>query len=369
MALKVIIKKKLGDFTLDINFEHKHGVLGLLGASGCGKSITLRCIAGLITPDSGYIELDGRVLFDSAKKINLPPDQRRVGYLFQDYVLFNNLTVREQVELVLRAQGVPKDKRKEQCFQLLAQFYLTELSERYPHTLSGGQKQRVALVRMLASNPQIILLDEPFSALDSYMKVQVEPTMDQLFATYTGSTIYVTHDRDEVNRYCEQVCVLERGELLEKHSRQELFARPRYLATAKLSGCKNFSRISWLDENTIKALDWQCELKLKEHDLDTDKDCDWVGMRVHHLKLTNQPGINRFPFVMEKVIRQLFEYIVIGKLKSANNEGTHGEQEALNQNLRVAVNFADFAKLQTQNTYIEFDADALILLRAEDQNR
>ena len=171
MRLSVDIHKDFGPFRLDAAFTTDSGaVTGLLGASGCGKSVTLRCIAGIETPDEGHIELDGEVLFDSAAHINLSPQRRRVGYLFQNYALFPNMTVEQNI-----AAGV-RDKagRKETAERLIHAFYLEGNEHKYPRQLSGGQQQRVALARILANEPRALLLDEPFSALDSYLKWQVE---------------------------------------------------------------------------------------------------------------------------------------------------------------------------------------------------
>jgi len=165
MSLKVNIKKRLGNFNLDVAFETERGVFAILGASGCGKSMTLKCIAGIETPDEGRIELNGRILYDSAKKINLTPQKRRVGYMFQDYALFPNMTVEQNIKA-----GMGKHPEEEKVRSYINRFRLEGMEKHYPAQLSGGQKQRVAMARMIASEPDILLLDEPFSALDSYLK-------------------------------------------------------------------------------------------------------------------------------------------------------------------------------------------------------
>ena len=170
MALSVNIRKRLGDFQLDVNFAAENEVLGLVGASGCGKSVTLRCIAGILKPDEGHIELDGRVFFDSEKRIHLPPQERRVGYLFQQYALFPNMTAAQNISSAVR----DKSRKTEIAARLMQTFQLQNVASSRPAQLSGGQQQRAALARILASDPQILLLDEPFSALDSYLKSQLE---------------------------------------------------------------------------------------------------------------------------------------------------------------------------------------------------
>ena len=177
MALYVDIEKKCGDFLLKVKFTAQKEVLGLLGASGCGKSMTLKCIAGIERPDAGRILLNGRTLFDSAAGIDLPPQQRRVGYLFQNYALFPNMTVAENI--LFGAVGNEAAK-KAKMQDSLERFNLKGLEKAYPSELSGGQQQRVAFARVLSSAAELLLLDEPFSALDSFLKWQME--LDRMIA-------------------------------------------------------------------------------------------------------------------------------------------------------------------------------------------
>ena len=208
MSLLVDIKKDFGRFRLDAAFETDSGsVMGLLGASGCGKSVTLKCVAGIEKPDEGRIVLDGRVLFDSVKRIDLTPQQRRVGYLFQNYALFPNMTLAQNIAVGVRDRA----KRKETVARLVKAFYLEGSEGKYPRQLSGGQQQRTALARILASEPEALLLDEPFSALDSYLKWQVELELAELLDTFPGPVLFVTHDRDEVHRLADRGPGLGRG--------------------------------------------------------------------------------------------------------------------------------------------------------------
>ena len=169
MSLYVDIEKDLGSFCLKAKFEAGDESIALLGASGCGKSMTLKCIAGIETPDRGRIVVDDVVLFDSEKKINLTPQQRRTGLLFQNYALFPNMTVYKNICAGARRER-DSQKRNRMIQSIMENFGLTELADRYPHQLSGGQQQRVALARILVSSPRILLLDEPFSALDSHLR-------------------------------------------------------------------------------------------------------------------------------------------------------------------------------------------------------
>lgn len=238
MSLIVDIRKDFGKFRLRAAFEAQNGITGLLGASGCGKSVTLKCIAGIQRPDAGTILLDGRPLFDSQRHIDLPPQKRRVGYLFQNYALFPNMTVQQNI-----AAGVRERRgRDETVAGLVRSFHLEGTEHKYPRQLSGGQQQRTALARILASRPEVLLLDEPFSALDSYLKWQVELELSDLLARFPGPVLFVTHDRDEVHRNCKNVCVLDHGKSQPLQSVHQLFQSPATLSACLLSGCKNISR-------------------------------------------------------------------------------------------------------------------------------
>ena len=239
MALTVDLEKRLGDFHLQARFQAGGEALALLGASGCGKSVTLKCIAGILRPDRGHIELDGKVLFDSRKSINLPPQQRGVGYLFQQYALFPHMTVAQNIAAALHRQ--PRKGRAETARRLLETFHLTGLEQHYPAQLSGGQQQRVALVRILASKPQAILLDEPFSALDSSLKLELELELESMLEGFGGTVLWVSHDRAEVERQCRQVAVMESGNVGRVTTLEELRRNPATVAEARMAGCRNFT--------------------------------------------------------------------------------------------------------------------------------
>lgn len=200
MSLQMDFRKSLGDFSLDVSVEAGTETLGFLGASGCGKSLTMRCIAGIETPDEGRIVVNGTVYFDSAAKINLSPQQRKTALLFQNYMLFPNMTIEQNV-----AAGIPKTVSKGDRDAIVAtelkRFSLEGFSKRYPAQLSGGQQQRVALARMLAARPGILMLDEPFSALDSHLKSVLEQNLVDLFEAFEGTILYVSHDIDEALRF------------------------------------------------------------------------------------------------------------------------------------------------------------------------
>lgn len=209
--LEVQIYKKLAEFDLDVSFQVNDNILGLMGASGSGKSMTLKCIAGIETPDQGRIVLNDRVLFDSEKKINVPIQKRNVGYMFQSYALFPNMDVYENISVGLRARKV-KDVdivvRK-----VTKQFQISELASRYPKQLSGGQRQRVALARLMAYEPDVLLLDEPFSALDEDLK---EDLLRELKSELQISkpVVFVSHNKEEVNELCDFKYKIKLGEIV-----------------------------------------------------------------------------------------------------------------------------------------------------------
>ena len=282
MSLKVNIKKRLGNFNLDVAFETERGVFAILGASGCGKSMTLKCIAGIETPDEGRIELNGRILYDSAKKINLTPQKRRVGYMFQDYDLFPNMTVEQNIKA-----GMGKHPEEEKVRSYINRFRLEGLEKHYPAQLSGGQKQRVAMARMIASEPDILLLDEPFSALDSYLKWELEQEMRDMLAEVQKPVLFVSHNRDEVYRLCSMVSCIDHGKMEVIEKTKEFFHNPKTKTAAVLSGCKNISAAEIVDNNHIKALGWGITLCVSEIPEETKA----VGIRAHSFYPVNAEQI------------------------------------------------------------------------------
>ncbi len=285
------IEKDLPSFNLGINLSANDKPLGILGASGSGKSMTLRCLAGLETPDRGRIILNGRILFDSKQKINLPSRQRHLGFVFQNYALFPHMKVARNIGFGL--QHLPKEKRRKQVQKYLALMQLEGLEKRYPHQLSGGQKQRVALARALVTEPDAMLLDEPLSALDNYLRSQIEQLLANVFTNYQGVTLFVTHKLEEAYRICKDIVILDNGRVIGAGDKEEIFQHPPNLKVAQLTECKNFSSLQIIDQQHIKAIDWNCTLKVAQK---LPPSLTYIGIRAHHLKLVaKEEGINTFP--------------------------------------------------------------------------
>lgn len=284
MELIVDIEKKYKEFSLRAAFGTNQDVLGLLGASGSGKSMTLRCIAGLETPTRGKIILNGRTLFDSEKGIDLPSQKRKVGFLFQNYALFPHMTAAQNIAFALH--DLPKVQRKQVVEEKIRCMHLQGLENRYPSQLSGGQQQRVALARALAIEPEILLLDEPFSALDPQLRGKMEVQLLNILKTYSGATIFVSHYMEEVYRICQNIIVLSDGKITAEGKKEEIFQHPPSMAAAKLTGCKNISKIQYIDGTNVEALDWGCRIHLGQP---IDLQMRYVGIRAHHLEVYRKP--------------------------------------------------------------------------------
>ena len=302
MSILVDIEKRLGDFTLKTAFEAGNEVLALLGASGSGKSMTLRCVAGIVKPDKGHIEVDGVTLFDSERHINLPPQQRRAGLMFQSYALFPNMTVRQNILAGARREG---KQRTGQAEALMERFGLAALGARYPSQLSGGQQQRVALARMLVSEPRVLLLDEPFSALDSHLRFRLERDMQQVMRDFGKTVLLVSHDRDEVFRLADSIVIMENGRVEAVGAKHDIFHDPKTVAGARLTGCKFISRAEKRDERHIYAADWGVTLAL-----DSDPSgYTAVGMRMHSVRFGD--GVNAVRCAVAGVIENPFDYTIL----------------------------------------------------------
>lgn len=292
MGLEVDIQKRLANFDLDLSFNLAESTLGILGGSGAGKSMLLRCIAGMENPDQGRIVLNGRVLFDAKSGINVPSRDRRVGFLVQNYALFPNMTVAQNIAFGLPKSLSAKEVRHRVAAQL-ASVQLEGYGDRYPQQLSGGQQQRVALARVLASEPEVILLDEPFSALDTHLRSQMEQEMIARLRHFNGASLFVTHNLEEAYRVCEDLLVLAEGHPVGYGSKYDIFERPGTLGVAQLTGCKNISTATATAEQEVLAIDWGIGLRVIEPVPDQ---LAYVGIRAHQIRfIDDRHAENTFP--------------------------------------------------------------------------
>ncbi|MBQ6624079.1 MAG: ABC transporter ATP-binding protein [Mogibacterium sp.] len=270
--------KRIEGFELDVLIESDAGRIGILGASGSGKSMTLRSIAGIEDGVSGRIETDGRTLLDSDRKVNLKPQQRRVGYMFQNYALFPTMSVLGNVTAGLKGS---KEDNRARALEMLARFGMAEHAERLPGELSGGQQQRVALARIMVTEPDLILLDEPFSALDGHLRDRMQVEMMEMLEDYPGQVLMVSHSRDELYRFSEEIFVLSDGKILRSGDTKEVFKNPGTEEVARLTGCKNFADVKVKDEHTLEITDWGVTLTLKQKIPEGTKS---VGYRAHYFE-------------------------------------------------------------------------------------
>ena len=308
MSLSMAIKKRYPGFTLDVELEAEEERVALLGASGCGKSLTLRCIAGVEAPDEGHIVVNGVTFFDSRSGVDLSPQERKTALLFQNYQLFPHMTALQNV-----CAGMPGPARDDRALRFLEIFGVSTLADRYPSQLSGGQQQRVALARMLAARPGILMFDEPFSALDSYLKSALEQNLLDVFSVVNRTVLYVSHDIDEACRLCDRICVMHDGHVEEGGTAEELMARPRTLAGMRLTGCKNTSRARRVSATEVEALDWGMTFDAGR---EVPGDVAYVGVRARHIHRDRERGggergRNSFDLHVARVSDARFERLVL----------------------------------------------------------
>lgn len=280
MRLMVDIKKQFKKFKLDVSFKCDGKTIGLLGGSGSGKSMTLRCIAGLVTPDEGKIVYGDKVFFDSCKGINLPAQERGIGFLFQNYALFPHMTLEENVGFGLH--HLTKKERRAVVEEHLDRMQLGHLKKSYPGQLSGGQQQRAAIARAMAAQPEMLILDEPFSALDNHLRVRMEHELMKVIGGYRGTTLMVSHDVNELYRISEDILTYHDGKIVNGGKKERLFQEPEHVQAAVITGCKNIVGCkAMIDGEKVAVSDWGVELKVKRP-LDNNEHI--IGIRAHHFK-------------------------------------------------------------------------------------
>lgn len=269
------MQKKLGDFSLDCQAKTASRRIGILGASGCGKSMTLRCLAGIERPDSGYIRLEDKTVYSSADRCFVTPKKRRVGYLFQHYALFPTMTVEQNIGMGLR---MAKMEKKTRVQEMIEKFQLKGLEKKLPGELSGGQQQRTALARIMAYEPEVILLDEPFSALDAFLKDRLQQELMEMLEDYKGTVILVSHSRDEIYRFSEELFVMADGHILCQGKTKEVFADPKVKEAARLTGCKNIAEAVKKTAHELEIPGWGTTLSLAQ---EIPEDISFAGIRAH----------------------------------------------------------------------------------------
>ena len=372
MSLEVDIEKKFKGFHLQAQFTAGDETMGLLGASGCGKSLTMRSIAGIERPDAGKIVVNGTVFFDRAPgkkaRVDLTPQQRKTALLFQNYMLFPNLTVAQNVAAGISKDVSPAD-RDAMVQTELKRFGLSGFEKRYPVQLSGGQQQRVALARMLAARPGILMLDEPFSALDAHLKSVLEQNLVSLFDAFRGTILYVSHDIDEALRFCDRIAVVEAGHIMEMGTGEDLVNRPQSQAGIKLSGCKNATPVERVDARRVWLPKWGVEV---ETAADVPEGVKCLGVRAFFLERADGPGRNCFRMRVDRVSDSRFERTVLlgfcdrSEKAAPAVERTEDEMKYLHQHLfwRVDKLKVDAAPLphEGEEVWIRIPDDKLYLV-------
>ena len=259
--LSLSIRKALPGFVLDTTWDVEDGVVALFGPSGAGKTLTLQCLAGLVRPDEGRIVVNGTVFFDPAAGIDLPTQKRRLGYVFQGHALFPHLSVMDNVAYGLH--GWPRDRRRHRTTEILERLGLGELATRRPSELSGGQKQRVALGRALAPDPELLLLDEPLSALDAPLRRQLREELLLVVREWRKATVLVTHDLPEAFQLADRVVVYEAGRVVQQVPKTELLSAPASERVARLMGVRNI-----LSGTVLKAMPDRIQLRWRGQTLE-----------------------------------------------------------------------------------------------------
>ena len=308
----VKLHKEFDGFKLNVEFESNSRRIGILGASGSGKSMTLRGISGIEEITQGYIEVNGRVLADTNKKINLTPQKRKVGYMFQNYALFPTQTVEKNIMAGL--SGTKEEKLK-RVAEMIAKFSLTGLEKRLPKELSGGQQQRVALARIMAYEPEVILLDEPLSALDSFLKDRLFHELVDMLEEYSGTVIFVSHNRDEIYSFCDELVILANGKVAGYGDKNTIFKEPDNEEVAQLIGCKNIVPIEVLEDKKFRIPDWDIEVHTKEIIPDN---VTKIGYRAHDFLPAWEKEENCLACNINKITELPFEWKYFLKSKGAD---------------------------------------------------
>lgn len=324
--LTVSFTKPLHSFVLDLNFSLDYDqTLAILGPSGSGKSMTLRMIAGLVKPEKGSIKLEERILLDTTRRINAPPQKRRIGYVFQQYALFPHLTVAANIAYGISSTQ-SQETRLKKVEQLLTEIHLNEHANRYPSQLSGGQQQRVALARALAAEPDLLLLDEPFSALDEELRSELEALVLRFREVHRVPYILVTHNLEEAYRLCDKLIIIDQGQILQQGDKENMLYSPHTPEVARKLGTKNLWQaqiIEYLPNGMIVSVpNLQQEFYLNRY---SQEKKFWLGIRPVDIVLHNgpEPGLdNTFPIQLFHQIRGVRSHTLFAKPATLTDAGS-----------------------------------------------
>jgi len=297
--LEINIKKTLPGFQLDIDLSVNREIISMLGPSGSGKTMTLLSIAGLLKPDQGIICLNGCTLFSSQDNIFLPPQKRKIGFVFQNYALFPHMTVADNIAYGM--QGKPKEQIKKRVDDLLEIIHIPALKNRYPFELSSGQQQRVALARAIAPEPEALLLDEPFSALDTFRKERLEFELLTLQQYYLGDILFVTHDLTQGFKLGTRLAIYDNGRIVQCDNREEVISSPVNRTAARLTGVKNLfdGIVTGSDNHSAIIYIPEFGTSLKTTDYSAAKlyvdQMVVLGIRPEHIEIFEEPTENTIP--------------------------------------------------------------------------
>jgi molybdate transport system permease protein len=315
--------------------------------------MTLRMIAGVTAPDRGRMVLNGHLLFDSSTRQNLPAAQRKIGVVFQDYALFPHLTVEQNVGFGLSA--LPERERRNRVSRQLERMHIAELAGRYPREISGGQRQRVAIARCMAIEPDALLLDEPFAALDPHLRRQMEEQLRETLAGFNGVVIFVTHDMEEAFRFCTELLVLDSGRAIACGPKHELFERPRTVVAARLTGCKNIVPARRAADGRIIVEAWNCVLRATAQ---VPSGLTHIGIRSHQIVFQKTAeGENTFPGWLVTTSEAPHEMTLYLRLHSAPQPGEPPHLQA-----DVPKDLWRVLSGQPQPWHIQIDPARLLLL-------
>lgn len=310
-------KGKSPSFSMHCTFDAGSDLIVLFGCSGSGKTTSLRCVAGLETPDAGKIKINDTLYFDSKKKVNIPPERRKIGYMFQENALFPHMNVKQNIEFGLKGMSsLEKTRRADEMLRLVG---IEELEFAYPEELSGGQKQKVALARALAPSPEVLLLDEPFSSLDTVVRMKLKKELRTIQKELEIPVIFITHDPVEAFTLSDKMVVFENGRIEQAGSPDDVFYHPKTQYVAELVGFSNLFDDAVVEGHGQKAectFLWSLGTEITAPYIKriAGEKVSW-GIRPENVELVRYEDINQ---VKKETHKNLFE----GSIKNIVNKGT-----------------------------------------------